>query len=78
MNALLERCDALDGNADGLIFNRSACDFDPKVLSCSARPDAQCLADDKAAALASAMAGDLALGNTATQYNLSSYIQVAA
>ncbi len=58
MDALLERCDALDGLADGLIFNRTSCDFDPRELACSASPQgAQCLADNKAEALARAMAG---------------------
>lgn len=61
MGALMSRCDALDGREDGLIFNRSSCDFDPRELACSANPGAaagaQCLADDKAQALARAMAG---------------------
>src|SRR5690606_10914996 len=57
MGALLEQCDALDGQADGLIFNRSACDFDPRELACSARGGDACLADDKAEALAKAIAG---------------------
>src|SRR5690606_1505520 len=35
MDALMKRCDALDGHEDGLIFNRSACDFDPRELACS-------------------------------------------
>src|SRR5690606_30264820 len=51
MDGLLARCDALDGNADGLIFNRTACDFDPRQLSCSAVGGSQCLADNKAQAL---------------------------
>src|SRR5690606_4414227 len=59
MGALMSRCDALDGREDGLIFNRTSCDFDPRELACSAgaAPGAQCLADDKAEALARAMAG---------------------
>ncbi len=57
MGALMNACDALDGNADGLIFNRQACTFDPRDLSCSAAPGSACLADDKAEALARAMAG---------------------
>jgi feruloyl esterase len=62
MDGLLARCDALDGQADGLIFNRTACDFDPRQLSCSVRGDTQCLADDKAAALARAMGGPVTSG----------------
>jgi pimeloyl-ACP methyl ester carboxylesterase len=58
MGALLEQCDALDGQADGLIFNRTSCDFDPTELACSAStPAGQCLAPNKAEALARAMAG---------------------
>lgn len=61
MGALMNACDALDGNDDGLIFNRSSCSFDPRHLACSSNPGlapgTQCLVDDKAAALARAMAG---------------------
>jgi feruloyl esterase len=62
MNGLLARCDALDGQADGLIFNRQACDFDPRQLSCATQGGEQCLADDKAQALAKAMAGPVTAG----------------
>lgn len=62
MDGLMQRCDALDGNADGLIFNRGACDFDPRQLSCSALGGSECLADDKAEALARAMGGPLTAG----------------
>jgi feruloyl esterase len=58
MGSLMETCDALDGQADGLIFNQAQCNFDPTELACSAMPAGrQCLADDKAEALARAMAG---------------------
>jgi hypothetical protein len=58
MGALMQRCDALDGQADGLIFNRTSCDFDPTELACpAAAPAGQCLAPNKAEALARAMAG---------------------
>jgi hypothetical protein len=58
MGALLETCDGLDGQDDGLIFNRSACNFDPRELACSAMPRGQqCLPDNKAEALSRAMAG---------------------
>jgi pimeloyl-ACP methyl ester carboxylesterase len=62
MNGLMARCDALDGAADGLIFNRSACDFDPRQLSCSALGGGECLADAKADALARAIGGPLTAG----------------
>lgn len=64
MDELLNQCDASDGLADGLIFNRSACDFDPRELACSARAGQACLADDKAEALARAMAGPVTTGGT--------------
>jgi feruloyl esterase len=58
MSSLMQRCDALDGQADGLIFNRTSCDFDPTELACAASsPAGQCLAGNKADALARAMAG---------------------
>lgn len=57
MGKLMDSCDALDGNADGLIFNRTSCRFDPRELACSSTSAQQCLADDKADALARAMAG---------------------
>jgi feruloyl esterase len=61
MGALMSTCDALDGHEDGLIFNRTSCDFDPRELACSENPrrtaGKQCLADDKANALARAMGG---------------------
>jgi feruloyl esterase len=96
MGALMSTCDALDGQEDGLIFNRTACDFDPRELACSANAGAasgsagsasgraagaaaagaasasgsagspsaglQCLADEKAEALARAMAGPVTAG----------------
>ena len=64
MGALMDQCDALDGLADGLIFNQSACDFDPRALACSATSGQACLADEKAEALARAMAGPVTAGGT--------------
>jgi len=57
MGALMDRCDALDGLEDGLIFNRGSCDFDPRELACSAGETEGCLAVDKANALARAING---------------------
>ena len=43
--AVLDRCDALDGAKDGLIENPGACRFDPEVLQCKAGDDGKrCLA----------------------------------
>jgi feruloyl esterase len=65
MGSLMQQCDALDGHADGLIFNRSACDFDPRELACSSTGGGECLADDKAEALARAIAGPVTAGGEA-------------
>jgi feruloyl esterase len=66
MGALMSTCDALDGQEDGLIFNRTSCDFDPRDLACSASSGAtagqECLADEKAEALARAMGGPVNAG----------------
>lgn len=57
VDGLLQSCDALDGARDGLIFNRAACDFDPRSLSCRAGETRNCLDPAKAEALAEAVAG---------------------
>lgn len=50
--AVLQRCDALDGLADGIIgVNPSACDFDPAVLQCPGAKTASCLSADQVGAL---------------------------
>jgi feruloyl esterase len=57
VSALTESCDALDGVADGLIFNTTACAFDPRTLACPAGQTENCLSPAKAEALAKAVAG---------------------
>jgi len=46
-NAVLTRCDAVDGLADGILSNPTACDFDPKTLRCPTGADTgdTCLSD---------------------------------
>ena len=47
VGALLDKCDALDGLKDGLIFNPEACHFDPAVLKCAKDQAAGCLSSEK-------------------------------
>ena len=57
VSALLKRCDALDGVADGLIFNSRGCDFDPQTLQCPAEKTASCLSAGQVQAIKKAFAG---------------------
>ncbi|HJU10652.1 MAG TPA: tannase/feruloyl esterase family alpha/beta hydrolase, partial [Candidatus Binataceae bacterium] len=57
MQALLKRCDAKDGIADGVISDPLGCDFDPAVLSCPNGQKDGCLAPSKVAAIKKAMGG---------------------
>lgn len=58
VDSLLEKCDALDGQNDGLIFATAQCDFNPKALQCSAdNHNAMCLSPTQSDALADAFAG---------------------
>jgi len=56
-DALVKRCDAKDGLADGLISDPIACDFDPEMLACKGEKNDSCLAPEKAAAIKKALAG---------------------
>jgi feruloyl esterase len=47
VSAVLDKCDALDGLKDGLIFNPEACHFDPAVLRCKAGQTSRCLPAEK-------------------------------
>ncbi|HEY7352238.1 MAG TPA: tannase/feruloyl esterase family alpha/beta hydrolase [Terriglobales bacterium] len=56
-DALIKKCDAKDGLADGLISDPLACDFDPEMLACKGERNDSCLAPEKAAAIKNALAG---------------------
>jgi feruloyl esterase len=56
-DALIKRCDAKDGLADGLISDPLACDFDPEMLACKSETNDSCLAPEKATAIKKAMEG---------------------
>lgn len=55
--ALLKRCDAVDGVADGMISDPLACDFDPEALACKEGKSESCLSQEKAAAIKKAVGG---------------------
>ncbi len=57
MKALLKRCDAKDGVADGMISDPLGCDFDPEVVACKSAETDNCIAADKIAAIEKAFAG---------------------
>ncbi|MEH3087357.1 MAG: tannase/feruloyl esterase family alpha/beta hydrolase [Xylophilus ampelinus] len=51
-DAVLRKCDALDGAADGIVgVNPAACSFDPAVLQCTGAKDDGCLSAGQVAAL---------------------------
>jgi len=50
-NAVLEKCDALDGVADGSVNDFKACKFDPAQLQCTGAKDATCLSAEQVTAL---------------------------
>ncbi|MDG2177054.1 MAG: tannase/feruloyl esterase family alpha/beta hydrolase [Gammaproteobacteria bacterium] len=57
INALMTRCDGLDGVEDGLLFNTQSCDFDPRDVICISGAQGGCLSPDKAEAVYNAMLG---------------------
>lgn len=56
-DALMKKCDANDGLADGLISDPLACDFDPETLACQGEKNDSCLAPERAAAIKKALGG---------------------
>ena len=57
IDGIVNACDASDGVADKMIFNVTACRFDPKTLVCSGAANDRCLSPQQAAALEKAFAG---------------------
>lgn len=57
MKALMDRCDAKDGLADGMISDPMGCDFDPEVVACKNGRADGCIAPEKIAAIKKAFAG---------------------
>jgi hypothetical protein len=57
MDGLLRACDEADGLKDGMIFNTTACRFDPKALVCDASKSAGCLTAAQADAIEKGFAG---------------------
>ena len=57
IDALLKRCDAQDGLRDGMIFNITACDFDPTALVCSGAKNDTCLTSEQAGAIKRGFSG---------------------
>lgn len=56
-DALLQKCDAKDGVADGIISDPLGCDFDPAILSCKEGKSESCLSPEKVAAIKKAVGG---------------------
>jgi feruloyl esterase len=57
MSALMNRCDARDGVADGMIFDPLGCNFDPSTIACKPGQSQGCIAPEKTAAIKKAFAG---------------------
>ncbi len=57
MDALMKKCDKLDGVQDGMIFDPLGCHLDPAVLACKPGQTEGCIAPDKVAAIKKAFGG---------------------
>ncbi len=56
-NAVMEKCDAIDGLKDGLLENPMACKFEPKEMLCKNGDNDSCLTAPQIAALSRVHAG---------------------
>jgi len=56
-NAVLARCDKLDGVADGVVSEPQRCDFDPVEASCARSPVPGCLSPEQLSAVQRAYRG---------------------
>ena len=57
MDALMKKCDALDGVADGMILDPLGCHFDPAEIACKLGQTDGCMAPEKVAAIQKTFAG---------------------
>ena len=57
IDRMVEACDGLDGNRDGLIFAPQACRFDPGTLACTGAKQEGCLAAGQVNAVRAVMQG---------------------
>jgi hypothetical protein len=70
MDALLNKCDARDGVADGMIFDPIGCDFDPTEIACKPGQTESCIAPATAAAIKKAFSGMFGRYPTATEIDV--------
>jgi feruloyl esterase len=57
IDGILEACDAIDGNVDGLVFAPHLCRFDPATLECARGRKSDCITRAQANAVRRVMAG---------------------
>lgn len=62
IDALLQKCDALDGMADGMISDSLGCDFDLALLTCKEGKSDSCFSREKVEAIKKAVGGPKTAG----------------